>query len=211
MVVELNLIHYRSTDMSVPAALTTVPHVANSPWREIAVAMVQTRSDILAIEFAGALARQFDARLQVLQLMVMPAPMIDAWAMIPDPGFPQIYDDLRESARVNADATRKTLATLGVPGDVRTLEALCVEPASLAAGAARSSDLIVLARPEDGQADVAIAHSYFSALLHASGRPIMVVPPNDLLPFPPRRALVAWSDTPEAAHALHEALPLLAK
>lgn len=197
--------------MSLPASQTTVPHAASSPWREIAVALVQTRSDALAIEYAAAVAREFDARLQVLQLMVMPAPMIDAWAMIPDPSFPQIYDDLREAARAAADATRKTLAALDVPGDVRTLEALCVEPASLAAGAARSSDLVVLARPEEGQAELAVAHAYFSTLLHESGRPIMVVPPNDLQPYPPRRALVAWSDTPEAARALQESLPLLEK
>ncbi|NID14607.1 universal stress protein [Luteibacter yeojuensis] len=197
--------------MSAPASQTTARHLANSPWREIAVALTQTRSDAVALEFAGAVARQFDARLEVLHLLMMPAPMIDPWAMIPDPSFPQIYEDLRDAARASAATTRKSIAAMGVPGDVRVLEALCVEPSSLAASAARYCDLVVLARPEEGQAEVAVAHSYFATLLHESGRPVLVVPPNNLLPYPPNRALVAWSDTAESARALQAALPLLEK
>lgn len=197
--------------MSVPLANTSSDQTrrANMPWRNIAVTLTQTSGDTVALELAAGIARQFGARLDVLQLVVMPTPLVDAWALIPDPGFAQVYTDLREAARVSAEALRKTIAKMAVPGDVHTLEALFMEPASLAASAARASDLVVLARPCDAPVDVAIAHTFFATLLQETGRPVMVVPSYDLLLYPPRRALAAWADTAESARALHDALPLL--
>lgn len=180
-----------------------------SPWRNIAVAVTQTPGDTAALQLAGDLARHYDARLEALQLIVMTTtPMLNPWAIIADPGFAQIYTNLREAAQTNATALRKTIAGMGVSGEVRTLEALYVDPAWLVSAAARTSDLIVIARPDD-EADAAIVHNYFATLLQETGRPILVVPSYDLLRFPPRHALVAWADTPEAARALHDALPLL--
>lgn len=196
--------------MSVPLTNSAdQKHASNSPWRDIAVALTQTSADTVALELAAGISRQFGARLNVLQLLVMPTPVVDAWALIPDPAFTQVYADLREAALVNAEALRKTIATMAVPGEVRTLEALFVEPASLAAIAARASDLVILARPFDAPADIAIAHTYFATLLQETGCPVVVVPSYDVPLYPPRRALVAWADTAESARALHDALPLL--
>ncbi|HVI55971.1 MAG TPA: universal stress protein [Luteibacter sp.] len=197
--------------MSVIAAMPSLEKTEDlsSPWRDIAVALTQTGGDAVAVEVAGGIAREYGARLDVLQLVVMPAPMIDAWAMVPDAGFAQVYTDLCDAAEVKAEALRKTIATLGVPGDVRTLEALFVEPGRLAASAARASDLIVMARPFDAPADTAIVHAYFATLLHETGRPILVVPSSGLPLFPPHHAVLAWADTAESARALHDALPFL--
>jgi nucleotide-binding universal stress UspA family protein len=181
-----------------------------SPWRYLSVALTQTSGDTIALELAGDLARKHDARLDVLQLMVMPSSsMFNPWAIVADPGFAQIYTDLREMAQTKASTLRKTIANMGVAGEVHTLESFCLDPASLASEAARATDLIVIARPHDAPLDTAIVHGYFATLLQETGRPILVVPSSHLPTFPPRRALVAWADTAESARALHDAMPLL--
>jgi nucleotide-binding universal stress UspA family protein len=193
----------------VQPAVDTADVSMPSPWRDIAVALTETSGDAVALELAGSLAHQYGAQLNVLQLVVMPTPLIDAWALIPDPGFAQVYTDLRQAARVRAEQLRHQLLTMQVAGEVRTLEALFVDPSQLAAEAARCTDLIVLARPCDSTVDIVMVHSYFAALLQASGRPVLVVPSFERPLFPARHAMVAWADTPESTRALHDALPLL--
>jgi len=56
---------------------------------------------------------------------------------------------------------------------------------------------------------VSMAHAHFAGLLLESGRPVLVVPEGTRVHLPPRHALVAWSDTAEAARAVHDALPFL--
>jgi nucleotide-binding universal stress UspA family protein len=196
--------------MSVTVASSAAKQAEEqSSWSDIAVALTQTSGDDVALELAGGVARQHGARLEILQLVVMPAPMIDAWAMVPDSGFGLVYADLCEAAETKAEVLRKKIVTMGVPGDVRTLEAIFVEPSQLAASAARATDLIVLARPYDAPADTAVVHTYFATLLQEAGRPVLVVPTYELPLFPPRHAMVAWADTAESARALHDSLPLL--
>lgn len=179
------------------------------PWRDIAVALTETTGDAVAVELAGEIARQCGARLDILQLVVMPTPLIDSWALIPDPGFTQVYTDLREAASARADQLRWHLLTMEITGEVRTLDALFVDPAEQATEAARCADLIVLARPCDAPMDMALVHTYFAALLQGSGRPVLVVPSFEQPLFPPRQAMVAWADTAQSSRALHDALPLL--
>lgn len=180
-----------------------------SPWRTIALALTETRGDAEALEVAAGLARQFDAHLEVLQLLLMPTPFIDAWAIAPDPSLAQVYTDLREAARIRAERLRKQLEELAVSGEVRTLEALFIEPGGLAATAARRTDLVVLARPFGTSGDTSIVHAYFATLLQSAGRPILLVPPHTQPTFPIQHTVIAWSDTREAARAVHDALPLL--
>ena len=75
--------------------------------------------------------------------------------------------------------------------------------------AARCSDLIVLAMPSGESIDTATVHTYFAGLLFGAGVPVLVVPSSAPTSLPPRRAVVAWADTPESTRAAHDALGLL--
>jgi nucleotide-binding universal stress UspA family protein len=64
----------------------------------------------------------------------------------------------------------------------------------------------------NGNAHAAAAiHSYFAELVMKTGRPILVVPPRVLVRPPFRRIVIAWQSTREAARAVHDAMPLLAR
>jgi len=92
---------------------------------------------------------------------------------------------------------------------VVTLEALCSAPPAMAAAAVRRADLAVIGRPAASPSDAAMAHAYFAGVLLESGRPVLVVPEGTPARMPPRRAVVGWSETPEATRAAHDALPFL--
>jgi nucleotide-binding universal stress UspA family protein len=196
--------------VSIHATATSSPRMAShTPYADIAVAMTGAPGDAAALDAAATLARAYGGRLDVLQLLVMPAPFIDAWGLIPDAGFGEVYADMREAGRKSVEVLRSRLAELAVPGDVRLLEALCVEPSSLAAMAVRRNDLVVMATPYRAPLDTSVVHAYFAGLLLESGRSVLLVPSGKAYPLPPRRVLVAWSDTPEAARAVHDAIPFL--
>ncbi|WP_448098552.1 universal stress protein [Luteibacter yeojuensis] len=196
--------------VSIHASATGSSRMASHvSYADIAVAMTGAPGDAAALDAAATLARAYGSRLDVLQLLVMPAPIIDAWGLMPDAGFGEVYADMREAGRKSVEVLRSRLAELAVPGDARLLEALCVEPSSLAAMAVRRNDLVVIATPYRAPIDTSVVHAYFSGLLLESGRPVLLVPSGKAYPLPPRHVMVAWSDTPEAARAVHDAMPFL--
>ena len=70
--------------------------------------------------------------------------------------------------------------------------------------AARCFDLVILGQGEDGAApDIA------AAVLARSGRPALVIPAVGDFPALGRSPMLVWDESPAAARALHEALPLL--
>ncbi len=79
-------------------------------------------------------------------------------------------------------------------------------PREVIAAEARAADLVVIGQgilPGD------VTHTYDpGAIILASGRPVLVVPPEiDRLDL--SRALIAWKDTREARRAVRDAIPLL--
>lgn len=71
---------------------------------------------------------------------------------------------------------------------------------------ARGAGCVVTGVPREGGPMQPVAARWFADLLIQSGRPALVVPRGASLGAYPHRALVAWSDTPESARALREAL-----
>ncbi|NII54992.1 universal stress protein [Luteibacter sp. SG786] len=178
-------------------------------FRDIAVVVAHLPGDTLAITCAGGLARRAGGHLHVLQMLAMPVEAPDAWALVPDPALVERYAELRAKAARQARDMQHRLSAMCVQGDVLTLEALCSAPPAMAAAAARRADLAVIGRPATSPSDASIAHAYFAGVLLESGRPVLVVPEGTSARMPPRRAVVGWSDTPEATRAAHDALPLL--
>jgi nucleotide-binding universal stress UspA family protein len=82
-------------------------------------------------------------------------------------------------------------------------------PADLAAMLARYFDLVIFGRSAAG--NVRLERDQFATLLFESGRPILVAPANASPAPMDNPALVAWKPTREAARAVHDALPLLAR
>jgi nucleotide-binding universal stress UspA family protein len=106
-------------------------------------------------------------------------------------------------ASASADAERHgtTLAVIRASGPLDRLP-------QLLARHARCTDLTIV-----GQADLAAHGVDDTALIEAafmdSGRPALVVPRQGPAVLPPRRAIVAWDGSREAARAANDAIPLL--
>jgi nucleotide-binding universal stress UspA family protein len=107
------------------------------------------------------------------------------------------------AARELADRRKVSLATRHETGSVDRLPTLLGRDA-------RTADLVIVGQPnpETGGADEALLAE---AAFMDSGRPALVVPYADsqAATMPPRRAMVAWDGSREAARAVHDALPLL--
>lgn len=178
-------------------------------YRDIAVVLTQTPGEETSLNVAASLARRFGGELEVLQVLAMPAPVTDAWALMPDPDLMARYARIREAAAKRTVDLDGRMKSLGVTGRVHVLEALFDSPPDVAAAGARRTDLAVISRPANAPADAALVHRYFAGLLLESGRPVLVVPTTCDVALPPRHAVVAWSETRECARAVHDALPLL--
>ena len=72
----------------------------------------------------------------------------------------------------------------------------------------RHADLVIVGQPDPeagGVDDALVAEAAFMD----TGRPALVVPYTGARPLPPKRALLAWDGSREAARAAHDAIPLL--
>jgi nucleotide-binding universal stress UspA family protein len=107
------------------------------------------------------------------------------------------------TARELAARRNLTLATRRETGSVDRLPMLLAREA-------RASDLVVVGQP-DPQAGGTDEALLAEAAFMDSGRPALVVPHAGGRPvtMPPKRAIVAWDGSREAARAVHDALPLL--
>jgi nucleotide-binding universal stress UspA family protein len=73
---------------------------------------------------------------------------------------------------------------------------------------ARYADLVIAGQPEPGEL---LAKAFAGELLLSVGRPVLFVPYAGRFPDAGKRVLIAWNASREAARAVSDALPLLAR
>lgn len=156
------------------------------------------------IDNASHLAERFGAHLigfhpEIVQLSYAMA------AGFPDAEF--LRDATERSAATSktlaADFSRRLAATK-LSSAWATMDSL---PADASAGAlrlARSVDLVITAQP-----DPATESPETDALLHDSGRPVLVIPRHNAIDPALKRIVIGWNGSKEAARAVFDALPLL--
>lgn len=188
---------------------TKVLQKASIGWRNVGCLAAQLSCDGAALAASAAIAAVAHAKVSVTQLLPMPVDAATAWALSMDPSIAERHERVRSDARRQADDLRHRLSAYDVNGDIETIEAVFDEPPGLAAMLARRSDLTVMARPSGSVTDAAYSHALFAGLLLNSGRPVLVIPEGSKISVPVQHAVVAWTDSPEAVRAMHDALPLL--
>lgn len=187
------------------------------PLRDILVHLDATEQAEARLRLAADLARRHAAHLTALYV-VDPAPPV---FLAGDPfGGGLVLADLMErlrrralegAARVEAEF-RERLRRDGVAGEWRRVEGVAAEHVALHA---RYADLLVLGQEAlegGGQARAGgDAGAVLERALFASGRPVLVVPAAGGFETVGRRVLVGWNGSREAARAVNDALPLLAR
>jgi len=179
--------------------------------REVFVPLLGSASDESALDAALAIAAAKGGHVTALVTLQHPMPLVTEYGYVPVEVDDRLLAEARDEANRRAEGARARLAREAVPSEVRVTEAMALWSEETAAMQAMHGDISVIGRPGPGQLDGSPRFELtFRSLLLRSGRGVIVVPPGAALRIPAQRAVLAWKPTPEAARALHEALPLLA-
>jgi len=117
-----------------------------------------------------------------------------------------------ERDKQEARAAIKRFEAQARKAGVASVDGIAVEAdaEAILAVRARTADLVVLPLPGEDDTGVLGGHAVEASLLSV-GRPVLLVPEKGLSAGFPRKALVAWNGSREAARALSDAVPLLAR
>ncbi|HMH67765.1 MAG TPA: universal stress protein [Pinirhizobacter sp.] len=164
----------------------------------------------------GALA---DATLKVAQaesahvraqyLVQMPSPAMAPYGLLASPSVIELYTDLRADTERHASTFHDRLRSAGITASMETIDVFVEARASLAGHGAQLADLaLVPGRPADSF-QVPCWRDLVVGVLMRSGRPMLMVPPDKELHWPPQRICVAWKPSRESSRAIYDAIPLM--
>jgi nucleotide-binding universal stress UspA family protein len=177
-------------------------------WKDILVFADGSTEGLTRARLAAGLAIDENAHFRICAMAGIPA-------FVGDSGFLSAIDMeaymsrmARDDASMTADAILSALPSLAGRVAVEASETELENVKGLAASLARLADVAIVSQPsvtDSFRLDDAILRG----VLFGSGRPCLMFP-RWTKPRPwGKRVLVAWKDTPEAARALHDALPIL--
>ncbi|HLE67398.1 MAG TPA: universal stress protein [Burkholderiales bacterium] len=159
------------------------------------------------MELAFKLAETFDAHL--IGLFALSAPRIPSYALA-EAGPVLVEVEARhraEAARKAETAFRAAAAQHGRSTEWRATARDALGAATLNA---RYADLVVIGQHEPGNSS-GVTPDFAEELVLSAGRPVLLVPYAGHFAQVGRRVLVAWNAGQEAARAVTDALPLLAR
>ena len=152
------------------------------------------------------LARALDAHI----LGVHPSEPMVVYAMGLEPVILPAYEDWqRENTAAIETAFAEAARRSGVASEYRTQTTVPSGAETYLLSALRGADLVVMA-PEPEEGDTPTVKRLRQQAIRQSGRPVLLLPKDAPMAAPPKKLLVGWSDTREAARAAHDALELAA-
>jgi nucleotide-binding universal stress UspA family protein len=178
-------------------------------YRTIVVHLDRGPRSAERLELGFTLADAFDSNL--VGLFALSATPIPAYALA------EAGDMVKDAAlRQRTEATRNAAAAFRVAAsrhgrsrsEWRASSRDALDAVRLSG---RYADLVVVGQ-DDGNGDASgIANHFADDLVLSVGRPVLVVPYAGSFPRVGRRVLIAWNASREAARAVTDALPLLAR
>ncbi len=178
--------------------------------KNILVHIDENKTCAKRVDAAIALAHGFDAHLAAVMLVAEPHVPPALGVHIPaDVLQRQRQDSAAEAAEV-LEAVRRQGEKAGCAIEVRHEWVKLDDFAAAFARQARHYDLSIVGQvdPDEGDVD---GELIAEAAFMQSGRPALLIPYIGARTLPPKRALVAWDGSREAARAANDALPLLAR
>jgi nucleotide-binding universal stress UspA family protein len=176
--------------------------------RQILVHLDPTRASPRRLKAARLLAAQYGTELAALYAITP--------AFLELPFAPEIGPSLAATLLEADDARREQVhkdfdAEMALPGPVATWAQTDEVPTAAAfAQQAFYADLLVLGQRDAGDpAARCVPPDFIASVLLESGRPALVLPSAGEFPAIGQRVAIAWKETPEAAHALRAAMPIL--
>jgi nucleotide-binding universal stress UspA family protein len=162
------------------------------------------------LKLSIGLAETFDAHL--VGLFALGAARIPNYALVEaGPTILEIVHGRRGEAAQQAQ--REFNEQAGRLGELRTEWRFSAgDPLAAMHLSSRYADLVVLGQPDpSGEGVEGMAPGFASEVLLSCGRPVLFVPYAGRFARVGKRVLIAWNASPEAARAVSDALPLLAR
>jgi nucleotide-binding universal stress UspA family protein len=160
------------------------------------------------LALALELARKFEAHLHGVFAMCDPHP-VGFYAMT---GAPDAYEAHRQFLAHKREAVerqfRAELSRTQVPGAWTAPEGY---PVAAFMQRSRSADLVVLGQPRPKDPKSYVADNFLETVLMGAGGPVLLIPETGEPKTVGERVLVAWNGRREAARAIHDALPFIAR
>ena len=180
-------------------------------FKDILVTLDPSEQSARRLRLAADLAQQHEAHLTGLLIIDVMTPVL----MAGDGGGGALLGDLLQQMREDALAAaakveavfRETMRVQGLAGEWRLVEGF---GPSQVAMEARYADLVILGQPDPDVGQTS-ASAMVEQAIFASGRPVLVVPYAGRFGSIGHRVLVGWNAGREAARALNDALPILAR
>lgn len=178
-------------------------------YGSILVPIDEHPSAAASLEAARRLAADLGAHLEGLAIV---PPLAVPLRLRPRQSAAALMRKEWERDKQEARAAIKRFEAQARKAGVASVQGLAVEAeaAAVLARHARTADLVVLPLPAEDDIGVLGGHGVEAALL-AVGRPVLLVPEKGLPAGFPKKVLVAWNGSREAARALTDAVPLLAR
>jgi nucleotide-binding universal stress UspA family protein len=163
----------------------------------------------VATDFAVSVAAAFEAHLAAVALVYEP--------VVPGSLFDSTIAGIVQAARAEAEQAAKAAAARfedavrrnGLSGETRLLDSGLAGAPDLFARIARRFDLAIVAQAEPHATGP--ERSILEAALFESGRPILIVPYIQATPLKLDRVMACWDGSRNAARAIGDALPFLAR
>lgn len=181
------------------------------PLKDILVHLDATAQSAGRLDLAIDLARRHDAHLTALHVIDIGMPLIGLADGGGGAGMAALFEQLRdtglaEAARIEADY-RERMRRESMQGEWRQAEGMVPE---LVTQHTRYADLVIVGQDDpDGPSTGTVGLA--GDILFGAGRPVLVVPYAGRFKVTGRRVLIGWNASREAARAVNDALPLIAK
>jgi nucleotide-binding universal stress UspA family protein len=163
-----------------------------------------------AVAIAADLALKLDAHLTGVALSFEPIiPIYSMTTPLPTDIIVAAHDQAVNDAAAAVAAFEKMAAAAGVRFSSKTTSTIGTEGTVGLARSLALSDLAVIGQQNPDQIEP-MREAMIETLLFQSGTPTLIVPYAGVTAFKPDYAIIAWDGSATAAHAVREALPLLA-
>lgn len=160
------------------------------------------------LEIALRLARRFEAHLTGIFATFVPDPR-EFRVMAGSASWFENHRQLREEQRGAAERIfRAELLRAGVEGD---WIAASQNAGESVVSHSRYADLVIVGQSDPDDPETYVSDSFPETVVLTAGRPVLVVPYVGRHETVGSRALVAWNGSREAARAVHDAMPFLAR
>jgi nucleotide-binding universal stress UspA family protein len=195
--------------------------------RDIVVVLDDSAPSQNRLDIAVALAQQHDAHLtalSALDLLMTTRPVLQSrgipevdkqlgstllsWAAGPPVDYPVVDRHAAEKAEEIEAAFRERLRFSGLLGDWRVASGKVSEAVVYQA---RHADLVILGQVDPDHPPPPGSRQLAEDVLMISGRPILLIPYIGRFETFGTNILVGWNNSREAARAVNDAIPLLAK